>query len=757
MKKRILLNIILISALAISCSVKKYIPEDKLLYTGAALEIKADPPVVNLKEFKHKLQQVLLPEPNNELLGVRFGLYYYYKAQNSPNFINKFLNRKFGGEPVYLSDVSVVDVEELLKNRAENSGFFYSRVNSEIIRDFDAKTASALYTLELKQPYTMAEYKVDIGDSLQIASAIKKEVSQSLFSPGMRFDLTTMKAERVRIDERLKEKGFYNFQSQLLIFEADTNQYDDRKFDLFLELKEGSPRKAIIPYVIEEINVFTNYDINNDSIVLDTVRYNEMNFIRSELFFKPKRLAPYILLEEGQLYNPQDSRYTGRRLSTIGSYQYVNIRHEILDTITEEDTIGRLVTNIYLSPMNKRAIRAELQLVSKSNNFAGPGLAVVYTDRNMFNGGEMINITGRFHYESQIASGNRESLSSILFGLQGDLFIPRLVFPISINNDWFRYSIPKTKISLGGDYLSRTGLYSLGSVFGSFGYFWDANRFVTHEFNPLVVNYVSLTNKTPEFKKILKENPFLQQSFDTQFIAGLTYRFTYNEMGTFQTHQFFVNTNLDLAGNILNLLAKSGESGKKEVFGLKFAQYAKSDIDFRYHFNFGNEETIAARLFAGIGIPYGNSKIMPYSKQYFAGGPYSVRAFQIRSLGPGTYSPEEEESTSAYFDRTGNVRLEANVEYRFPIINFLKGAVFADAGNIWNTKDILALEGDEFSSDFFSELGIGVGTGMRVDIQNFVIRFDVAFPMHDPSLKAGERWIYDFGDPVFNFAIGYPF
>ncbi|HET8854331.1 MAG TPA: BamA/TamA family outer membrane protein [Salinimicrobium sp.] len=757
MKKEHLVLFFLMFYLMQSCSVRKYIPEDELLYSGAELKIDANPKVDDIKELRQQLEQVLLPKPNDEFLGIPIGLYYYYRAKNHPNFINKFFNSKIGEEPVYLSEVSVPDVEELLSNRLENSGFFYSTVSSDIKRAPEQKTAFAVYSLKLRVPYTVAGYSVDIEDSLSIAQEIKESHSASLIQDGMRFDLTTMKAERVRIDERLKQAGYYNFQPQLLLFEADTNQYDQRKFDLFLRLKKGYPRKAVIPYIIETINVYPSYDISNDSIIMDTIRYDNMNFIRSDTYFKPKRLAPYILLEEGELYDPVDSRYTGRRLSTIGSYQYVNIRHEVADTIKASDTIGRLVTNIYLSPMNRRAIRAELQLVSKSNNFAGPGLAVTYSNRNLFHGGELLNITGRFSYESQVASGNRESLSSILFGLQTDLIIPRLVFPIPVNNDWFRYSIPKTKISLGGDYLNRSNLYSLGSVFGSFGYFWDANRFVTHELNPISVNYVSLTNTTPEFQDILKNNPFLQQSFNQEFISGLTYRFTYNEMGTQKTHQFFINANLDLAGNLLNLFAKKEEDGSKSVFGLEFAQYAKTDVDMRYHFNFGSGQTIATRLFAGIGIPYGNSEIMPYAKQYYSGGPYSVRAFEIRSLGPGTYSPEREESTAAYFDQTGNIRLEANIEYRFPLFSFFNGAFFADAGNVWNTESVASLPGGEFSSDFLSELGIGIGTGLRADIQNFVIRVDLAFPMHDPSLPPGERWVYDFGSPVLNFGIGYPF
>src|SRR5690606_20641039 len=257
---------------------------------------------------------------------------------------------------------------------------------------------------------------------------------------------------------------------------------------------------------------------------------------------------------------------------------------------------------------------------------------------------------------------------------------------------------------------------------------------------------------------ILDKNPFLQRSFEQQFISGLNYSFTYNGMmDANRKNQFFLNANLDIAGNSISLFGKENEEGKKSFLGMEYAQFAKADIDFRYHFKIGKEQLIATRLFAGYGMPYGNSAVMPYVKQYYSGGPYSVRAFRIRSLGPGTYGGEENQQSN-YFDRTGNIRLEANIEYRFPIISFLKGAVFADAGNIWNSKgnEVYNYD-DKLTSNFISELGMGAGIGLRVDVQGFVIRFDLAAPFHDPSKEEGERFDFRVTEPVFNFGIGYPF
>ncbi|MCM8570139.1 outer membrane protein assembly factor [Gramella jeungdoensis] len=760
--------ILLVVALIQACSVKKFIPDDEFLYTGARIKIESDTTIKEKPELKAELESVLRPEPNAKILGMRPGLYFHYKAQKEkPGFINKFLNKKMGEEPVYLSDVDISNTEDLLLNRLENRGFFYSRVSSDTEKNEKSKTASASYELKVPDPYTMQSYQLD-SDSLIVYRNIQENFDKTLLEQGMRFDLPRLKAERERIDLHLKKDGYYNFNPGFLIFEADTNQYDKKRFDLFLRLKKDVPPKSVIPYQVSNVNVYANYNVDEDSLTKNYERYEDKNYFQEELFFKPKRLDPYILIETGDYYDPEKSRNTSRRLGSIGAYKFVNIQYEEIDTLAT-DSLGLLEANIYLSPLKKRAIRAELQALTKSNNFAGPHLGITFSNRNLFKGGESFHISGNVGYEFQAGTNGEAGRNSIQLALTNDLIIPRMIFPIDINEDFFEYSIPKTKISLGGDYLKRSQLFSLTSLSARFGYYWNANRYVSHELNPINFNYVKLGNTTQEFRDVLIENPFLQRSFDQEFIAGLTYSFIYNglvDLG--KKHVFYLNTNLDIAGNTFGLIGKEAESGKKEVFGLEYAQYAKVDADFRYHFRLGDSQVIATRLFAGYGIPYGNSDVMPFSKQYFSGGPYSVRAFRTRSLGPGDYTPPEDGDVG-YRDQYGNIRLEANAEYRFPIITYLNGAFFIDAGNVWTSKvnPDLQPEGSEeqnqpanigqFSGNFINEFGIGGGVGLRIDIQNFVIRFDLAAPMHDPSLPAGQRWDFDITNPVFNFAIGYPF
>ncbi|MEN2282427.1 BamA/TamA family outer membrane protein [Algoriphagus sp. SE2] len=744
-----------------SCQVKKYIPEGELLYKGANLELEKPEDLENFKTVEAELNELLRPEPNGKFLGMYFGLWAHYKAEKgNPGFINRFLNKKFGQEPVYFSDVNTIRTEELILNRLENRGFFYSSANSEVVTT--EKFAEVYYTASITHPYVLNEIKLD-RDSLPIEHEIKVLLADSKLKAGGRFDLKTLNQERDRIDTELKQIGYYNFNSDFLIFEADTNISDtSRLFNLYLRLKSNTPENGILPYLVDQIEVFPNYSIDESAEKLDTVKLDGKEFIQGNFAFKPKLLNDYILIEKGKKYDPIKSRLSSNRLSSIGNYKFVNLRYEELP---ERDSMGHLAASFYLSPMTKRSVRAELLGVSKSNNFAGPDLNLVYRNRNLFHGGETFNVTGNIGYELQIAGGDRSKLESIQLGLKADLIFPRVIFFFPIKEK-FSYSVPKTKISLGTEYLSRGGLYRLNSFFSTYGYFWNANRYAYHEINPISINIVNLSKSSPEFEDILDNNPFLRKSFEQSFIAGVNYTFNYNKLNDrFRTHGYFFGLGIDLAGNLINALDRLSGKDDGRIFGLEYAQYAKTDFDFRYHFNFTKTQTIATRLFAGVGVPFKNSVSLPYSKQYFSGGPNSIRAFRIRSIGPGSYVPEEFNDDS-YFDQSGDIRLEGNIEYRFPLVSFLKGALFLDAGNIWLMNENEALPGGKFSSDWWKEIAVGSGVGLRVDIEFFVIRFDLATPLRKPFLQEGQRWgnSFDIGSKtwrkenlIFNFAIGYPF
>lgn len=741
-----------------SCSVKSYIPEDELLYTGAEIQVNSQSDSIELpRAIKDELEELLRPVPNSKFLGMRLGLRSYYRAQREdPGFINKFFNKKIGEEPVYLSDVDRQKTEELINNRLENRGFYRNLVGSG--SEIKKYTASVDYTVQINEPYRIANYSL-LHDSTLVFKHIAQSQPNSLISTGDRFDLDLFKNERERIDTYMKSKGFYNFNDDFLLFEADTNQYKGKKLDLYLKLKQETPLASKMPYKLNSIKVHANYSVDTESQLADSVQYKGITYIQHGDFFKPERLAPFILLETGQYYNPITSKFTSNRLSKIGVYKYTSIRYDQVKPPIEGDSVALLDASIFLSPLNKHALRAELQANSKSNNFVGPALALTYTNRNLFKGGEIFSTTARFGFEQQIGGeGDNSGARSLQLGLKTDLIFPRILFPLKLDLG-FDYEVPKTKISTAIEYLNRQDLYRSISLLAGFGYTWNANEYVYHELIPISFNYSSLSNTSEAFEELLAENPYLRNSFEQKFIAGLNYSFVYNEVNDLQKRSpIYFAANFEIAGNALSLISGSAnENGTESILGMEYAQYIRTDIDFRYQYRFDDQQALVARLFGGIGYAYGNSISMPYSKQYYSGGPFSVRAFRIRALGPGTYQPNadnQELGSASYIDQTGDIRLEANLEYRFPIMSFVKGALFADAGNVWLLKQNPALIGGEISSGFMKELGVGVGAGVRVDVQGFVIRFDLAAPIHKPYQ---DHYDLDLSKPILNFAFGYPF
>lgn len=744
------------------CSVKKYIPEGEMLFQGGEVKVIDTAEIENKSGLENELQSLLYPEPNTKFLGLYPGLHYYYKAQtDKSNFITRFLNKKIGEKPAYFSDVKLEDTENLIDNRLENNGFFYSSTTSTIEKDTVKKTVKTNYTVRVSKPYRLKSYQLEV-DSLDalgdipVYREISKSLKETILKEGNRYNLDAFKAERERIDQYLKKKGYYNFNSNFILFQADTNLSENRKYNLYLKLKPGVPEKSKVPYVLNKIEVNPNTTKDTSDQMRNMEIIEGISFKQNEIFFKPKRLNPFILLRPGQFYDPVKSKYSSQRLSSIGTYKFVNIDYEeiesnIMDSVVPDSIHTRyLNATISLSPLTKRSIRAELQAVTKSNDFTGPNLSLTYLNRNIFKGGENFSASGNIGYEKQFGRKTNGS-SSLRLGVSMSLTYPRLIFPGNLGRH-FKYSIPKTKITTGFDYFRRSNLYNLNSYSGSFGYVWNASNKVIHQFNPIQIDYVKLGQTSAQFDSTLNANPFLKRSFEQQFIAGLTYSYTFNELDkTNKKGEFYLRFNYDMAGNTIDLLGKTREGDSaKSLLGLQYAQYVKGDLDLSYHYSINNSEhTIVGRVFGGIGIPYGNSETLPFVKQYFSGGSYSVRAFQIRGLGPGEYQPDE--NVDSYFDRSGDIRLEGNLEYRFPLISVLKGAIFADAGNIWNLTD--NLEGGKFTSDFYKQFGVGAGIGLRVDVQGFVIRFDFAAPLKRPSTT----WDFDYKNPVFNFAIGYPF
>ncbi|WKV13202.1 BamA/TamA family outer membrane protein [Marivirga harenae] len=750
-----------------SCQTFKYLQEGERLYSGGELKVREVENARYKKEILKDLEEVNNPKPNEKIAGIRLGLWAYQKVENNKaGFYAKWVNKKIGEKPVLLGKVNTNNVQKLMKNRMENLGYFNSKIEYQIKENKNTGFIAYEITPRARIHIQAVEFK-KIGEH-KVDSLIQNYLDrENPIESGAPFSLEKLKETRIEIADYLKRNGYYYFTSNNLIFEADTlNTESSNEAILELSVKDKVSELALVPFEIKNIKVYPKYSLNTseEGMGSDTTVINGVEFIQPEIFFRPDRLYPYLFFREGDYYDPENEKWTNKRLNSLKTYRFINIRYQEDSTI--ENNTGKLNANIYLSPLSKRSFRSELQAVSKSNNFAGPNLNFEYLNRNLFKGGEALRITTKVGYEAQLTGGDvNTGLNSFETGVLGELIVPRMISPFPIAGK-FRYSVPKTKFKLSYDLLNRSQWFNLNSFLAVYGFEWNPNIFVTHSLNPISINYINLGNESEAFEELLESNPFLARSFEQQFIPGLNYSFQWSQLvRNIKRNRFYFAFSADFSGNALALAQNVGgvTGDNKKFWGQSYAQFSRFDFDIRNYQSIGTESRFVSRAFVGIGLPYGNSVSLPYSKQYFSGGPNSVRAFRIRSLGPGAYQPDDRTSGSSFFDQAGDIKIEANLEYRFPLVSYLKGAVFTDAGNVW-LKNEDGRNG-QFTSNWMNEMAIGSGIGLRLDIEFFVIRLDVATPIRKPG-PDGFQWQdrFELGNKAWreeninwNFGIGYPF
>ncbi|MCC5916380.1 MAG: BamA/TamA family outer membrane protein [Cryomorphaceae bacterium] len=739
------------------CNSLKYVPEEKDLLDG--YELKWQP-----SDYEHRravmgeMEESVRPNPNEMLLGMRPGLWARYRTEaEKGRWLTKYLNKRYGQKPVYVTDVNLDRIRTILVNRLENNGLFFSDIHFELKRT-GKKTKKLVISIQTSAPYRLNNYTLDIPDENEnLQKMLQVAVQNTTIKPGDVFRLSALKVETNRIQDELREQGFYYFHSDHLIFEMDTvNNNNPRTFDLFLRLKPETSERAKVPYQIGQINVFTNYSQSDTGNI--SVKYRDIYFDRDD-FFYPKHLRNLVLFEPGATFRLHDQRRTSRYLNSLRTYTHANLRFSQNDSNPQLLDLG-----IYLSPASRRSFRAELQAVTRSNNFAGPAARLTYTNRNIFKGGETFRLSTNFSFETQLGDGF-DGAYSYEFGVMGELDIPRLLFRPKLSK-YASYNLPKTKISTGVNFLRRAGFYTLNNFSARYGYLWQSSARITHDIEALDIMYSNLLSTTGEFEAVLNANPFLRRSFERQFIPAISYSFTYSELSeNKRSVRKFLMLHAESSGNLLGG-GYAIFNADPELLGLPFAQFVKGELDLRLNAKAGKDRNLVGRIFTGYGYAYGNSQSLPFVKQYFAGGPNSVRAFRIRSLGPGGYINPDPTRIGAFFDQSGDIRLEANLEYRFPLVSLLKGAWFLDVGNVWLLRDNPALPNGAFSNDWFNQLAMGGGFGLRVDVNFFVLRFDFATPIR---LHASDDnvWVIQNFNPLerawyrdglmVNFALGYPF
>ncbi|SDG33594.1 Outer membrane protein assembly factor BamA [Pedobacter terrae] len=753
-----------------ACSSTKSLKPGQHLYTGAEVKINPDSSgkIDDEKQVKRDLESKTRPRPNSSILGIKFklGIYNLAGEPKKPKGFRNWL-RKQGEAPVLLNEVKLKYNNDVLTSYLISEGYLQATVTGDtVVKD---KKGKAVYTAETGNRYKINKVTFP-PDTGALTKIINQNKNKTLIKAGDYYDLDNYKNERIRIDNDLKEKGYFYFSPDYLIMQVDST-IGKNLVNVTIKVKDIAPYAGLKPYTIKDINIYPSYSLRRDTILrkLKPLEYHDFSIYDDRNTFKPRLFDRLVFFQKGERYNRKDHNQSLNRMVNIGAFRDVRAEFLPVDSFKNNE----LDLNIYLTPLKKNSLSFSVTGTSKSNNFVGSEVKVTQTTRNLFRGAEQLDVSVSGGFETQVR-GTSLGRNSLSFTAEGKLTFPRFIVPFYKPNSTTAF-IPKTIASLSYQMLNRGSEYTLHAIKGEYGYNFKENQYKEHNFNPISVSYIS--TGFPDSNRrdsLFRVNPLLRSTLENQFIIGSNYNFTYtNQMETNRRNNVYFYGGLETGGNVWGLFTPTNDKGQKTLFNTPLTQFIRAEADLRDYYKINRNLIWANRLNLGYGYAYGNSTSLPFVRQFFAGGSNDIRAFPARTLGPGTYKVPD---NAIFADQGGDIKLMLNSELRFKLVSVLYGALFVDAGNIWLRKEDLGEPGKpetaRLGSGFklknaFNELAVGTGAGLRVDATIFVVRLDVAFPVRKPYLPEGQRWVFDdiaFGNKdwrrqnlIFNIGIGYPF
>lgn len=767
--KNIRNSIVLLAAAALlaACSTTRRLGVDEVLYTGVKkIRIEPDSGVVLSAAAESAVREPLSVAPNNPLyspylrtpLPIGLWAWNYFYTPKEKGFKYWFYKR-LAKQPVLISKVQPELRTRVAEQVLENYGYFGSRASDSLLYRKHGRKAKVNYTLRIAPPFRYAEISYPAVEG-GLKPLVDSMHATSLLRTGAQYNLDTLTLERQRIARLLRNRGYYYFRPEYLEYLADTT-ISPQRVAVRLNLKPNIPAVALKPYRVGDITVrLTNIRPGPT----DTLRLRNATVIAQQpMKIRPKILARALALEPGQLFTVDAQSRTQTSLNKLGIFRSVNLSVTPLDSLRGADTLDVTLEAQFDYPLEAAL---ETDVTTKSNSFIGPGITFKLSNNNLFRGGEVLALKLNGSYEWQTGnrnSGGRSSrLNSYELGLNANLNIPRLLLPESMTR---RLRYPgSTSFQLGVDLMNRPSFFRLIAFSGSAGYNFQTSPYSRHGLTVFKLTYNKLLHTTESFDRTMDENPAIAMSFRNQFVPSIGYTYTFDKTyGATGNRRLYWQNSVTSAGNLLSgILRAFGERQPQNLFGNRFSQFAKEVSELKFYHRLGRRNNwLATRLLVGVGYAYGNSEVMPYSEQFYIGGANSLRAFTVRSLGPGSYRPPRDDR-NGYLDQTGDFKLEANVEYRFGLLGKLGGAVFLDAGNIWLLKNDPKRPGAELKwKGFLNEIALGTGFGLRYDISVLVIRADLGIGLHTPYPNPDKKGYYNissFKDGLgFHLAIGYPF
>lgn len=764
------ISYLLLCLLCLSCSTTKNLPEGAVLYTGISkIDIQNEDVSEAGRSTVEELDAALDYPPNNALLGsssVRvpfpFGLWVYNAFVNKEGKLSRWIFNKLAAKPVLISTVNPDVRVKVARNLLNEYGYFNGATAYELVPDKkDPRKAKIAYQITMNPPYTIDSiYYVPMRN--RVDSLLPRVSGERLIRKGDNFNVVRLQEERERIADMLRDNGYYYFRPEYMVYQADTT-ITPGKVSLRVVRKEGMPRNALIPWKLGKIDFYLHGYRNERPT--DSIRYKDLTIhYEGKLRVRPSALYNRLYFHPGDRYSQTQQERSQTALARLGIFRYSEFQYAPHDTMRRQDTLDLRINTVYDLPLDGEL---ELNVTAKSNDQVGPGAVFSVTKRNMFGGGETFGVKLRGSYEWQ--TGNKldaggSKINSYELGLSTTLTFPRLLFPTLGKRD---LNFPATTtFRIYADQMNRARFFKMLSFGGDASYEFQPSATSHHSVTPFKLAYNLLQRTTAEFDSIADNNKALMKSLQDQFVPSMSYTYTYDDSPiTSKRHHVWLQGSITQAGLLMDaayaIAGKAFDQEGKKLFGNPFAQFIKGTVEARYNYQLGENQRLVGRIMAGAIYSYGNARTAPYNEQFYVGGANSVRAFTIRSIGPGRYYQSSEENKYAYIDRTGDLKFEANLEYRFPIMGDLHGATFLDCGNIWLLREDPDRPGGRLKAGhFFKDLALGTGFGIRYDMDFLVIRFDVGIGLHLPyeTGKSGYYNLPRFKDGMgYHFAIGYPF
>ena len=755
-----------------SCSTTKNLPDGEILYTGIdKLEVVNEDETPAGIQALTEVEAALAYAPNNAIFGsssmrwpLPLGLWVYngFVKYQDKKGVGRWIFDHMGTDPVLMSSVNGETRAKVATNLLHDYGYFNGSVSYKEVPQKDPRQAKVSYVIDMARPFFLDSIAY-LRYPASADSLIRSTRSQSVLKSGENFSVLKLEEERQRLSSLFRNHGYYYYRPEFTTYRADTLQKPGY-VGLQVVPKTGIPSEAKKQYYLGKTSVYlTGY---NNEPPTDTLNLRTMTLYYSgkKPAIRPSALMRNFFFRKGELFSQDRQTFTQEAIARMGVFRYSEFRYVPQDTTSNCDTLN---VNMYATFDKPYNAELEFNVTTKSNDQTGPGAIFKITRNNFQRMGANLSFEVRGSYEWQTNSnveGNSSKLNSYELGTSLSLDFPRLILPWK-DTDLRRSRFPqKTSFKLYGNLLNRARFFNMLSFGGNVTYEFRRSRLWKHSVTPFQLTFNTLMSTTERFDSITATNPSLALSLGDQFIPSMSYTFTYDNSRLKPNKQLWWETSVTSAGNVTSLLyaalGKGFDEKNKKLLGTPYAQFLKLTSEVRMLFKVGEKQHIATRFMGGVLWSYGNQTIAPYSEQFYIGGANSLRAFTVRSIGPGTYNPGQN-TKYGYLDQTGDIKLEANVEYRFPIFGDLYGATFLDAGNVWLMRKDPNRPGGEFTlKNFAKSLALNTGVGVRYDLTFLVIRLDLGVALHVPyeTGKSGYYNIPKFKDGLgFHFAIGYPF